>query len=1327
VAGSAPAPQNQAPHNSWNTPEAPKSGGFGGFFKSAAHVVSEPFKPFASGLARLLPGGQNDISANENFAAQAGKNQDIYTNLYRQGKINRDQYAKLTQGNSGAFSDASTEAKRIADSADMSQVIGSAAQVPLAIFAPGGGLLKNVAAGAGFGLANEISSNADPTLKGAAINTVGGAAGGGALSGLSRIFRPVVNKITGKSGSVVDRLIGANSVKGVEKVLGKVDESTASFLASETNPQTIQAVLGQIDPIKFPEWAPTSASVGAGDLNAPDLKPGMFDATNPPQSALPNGTHAPNAPDPVEVLSKQAVSANSPEEFASQIAKLTGEDRAIAESALNGKTAEEFYKAVKGNSAPTIAPTSPVTSGASNPPLTPREIRQGIADGTLDPNIPITKPDIVNGGTAKAQQKIDTAGKEAVPSGKAVDSALPPEDVAAIKAAGGTVPETPVAPSGTSAEAVKGDITPTPASASEVSANPTEVAKPQDAFVGTGKQADNQTFTKVNENPEISQQTKDFITNKTHEVRSPEQLSQIAGELSTKDPNAALALLRDDSFALKQPDAYTAVASNLINKLSTDGNSELGGAVYDQIIDHASRLGQGLNSIKLLYQITPQGQATFFERLLAKSGIKLTTEESAGLRQALKEASAIKDPIERGIAQHDIAKQVSSMIPSSAGDKVTSFWKAMLLSSPTTTAGNVLSNSVEAATMKGVVTPLASAIDKAISLVTGERSITNASLKYDAQGLKKGFTFSKMFMKTGFDPRRGDPLKKYGVKEVQFGDGAGGKLMNATVNGIFKFMGAQDQPFFYRELQSSLASQAKAAAINGGLKGSERKAFMAEFVSNPPTEAGNIATNEAYRAVFGNSTKLGKAAGDLQSLPGGNLIIPFTNVPASIATRVLERTPVGAISEIVKQISKGELDQRALSLALSNSTAGTAGALLVGKALVDHNLITLGYPTDKKEQQLWKLEGRQPYSIKMGNKWLSLNYVQPFGSIISAGAGYSQARKDGQSIEQAIGSSAAEAAKAVSSQSFLQGVSRTLSAVQEPGTYGSKFLESTAGSVVPNLIRHTATTTDPNQRQVNSPLDAVKSGIPKVRKSLLAQQDAFGSDVPKASKGLNPLLNPLKPSDIRKSDTTTELRRLQDAGFGAVPPAVDKNFLGDHKLTNAQINEINGAVGPQIKSVYQGIMSDTRYSKLTDGQKQSALQASAKDYRAVYKAAYQVKNGADPNTLKLTANQKALVAGEIPDYIAAQIDKSTPTTKKTSTTKAKKTSTKKATSRGTRSGGGGSSKSLDAHLSAFIPSFSAGTTIGNVPNVSRKSRTTPSFKTVSLPSAPKAPKVSIKL
>lgn len=50
----------------------------------------------AKGVARSLPGGSNDLTANKNLSAQNSKNLVLYNSLYKQGKISKDKYQQLT-------------------------------------------------------------------------------------------------------------------------------------------------------------------------------------------------------------------------------------------------------------------------------------------------------------------------------------------------------------------------------------------------------------------------------------------------------------------------------------------------------------------------------------------------------------------------------------------------------------------------------------------------------------------------------------------------------------------------------------------------------------------------------------------------------------------------------------------------------------------------------------------------------------------------------------------------------------------------------------------------------------------------------------------------------------------------------------------------------------------------------------------------------------------------------------------------------------------------------------------------------------------------------
>jgi hypothetical protein len=311
--------------------------------------------------------------------------------------------------------------------------------------------------------------------------------------------------------------------------------------------------------------------------------------------------------------------------------------------------------------------------------------------------------------------------------------------------------------------------------------------------------------------------------------------------------------------------------------------------------------------------------------------------------------------------------------------------------------------------------------------------------------------------------------------------------------------------------------------------------------------------------------------------------------------------------------------------------------------------MTLGYPTDKKERDLWEAEGKQPYAIKVGGTWLSTNYFQPAGNLLAAGAEYASKLKDGGSQGEAISSAFAGSAKALTEQSFLKGVSTAIASVSDPQRAGEKFIENTAGSIVPNLVGTLARATDPVARRADGMLDQVKSDIPGLRQTLDTKTNMFGQNISRRSGVANELLNPFKPSDAQNTDDQTlkELRRLQDSDLGVTTPDIKSNSITGEKLNPSQIEELRRIVNPEIKSAWDKVISDPKYASMSDDKKQKTLSDISSDIYGARKAQYQAKNSLgyyNPNNTEakkpdLSNAQKRLVNGEEIDFIAGDLPK----------------------------------------------------------------------------------------
>lgn len=661
-------------------------------------------------------------------------------------------------------------------------------------------------------------------------------------------------------------------------------------------------------------------------------------------------------------------------------------------------------------------------------------------------------------------------------------------------------------------------------------------------------------------------------------------------------------------------------------------------------------LGQAVSMFNTINRTTPSGAFHWATNLGADS----KTAQNF-YKQALK-VDKMAEGQDKNIARYRLAESISQLDPSNGAKQGVELWRSLLLTGPRTHTGNLLSNTIESGTKQGLVNPLAAAIDKGVGLVTGKRS-RGLTVKGFGSGAKQGADNAKVYLKTGYNPLNAGG--KYEANGTTFNNNWGGKIAKGISQPIYRVLGAADQPYRVAARSQALAEQAKAAALNKGLKGQARTDFVKQFMAKPPRAALEHATQIGDRSVFGNQTIMGQIAGSIKrpvTMKGkqvysgalGEFVVPFTQVPSSIATRIVERSPLGfasAAKDIVNAARGKGFDQYMFTEKLANATVGTGASLAVGKELADHNMITLGYPTDNKEKELWKQEGKQPYSVNIGGKWLSLNYVQPFGSMLAWGAAYQTARKNGDSMDKAAAQAAGEAGKAVTSQSFLQGVSGALNAVTDPAKSAGKYVQSAAQSLIPGFVRTTAVATDPNQREVSNPGQAIRAGIPGWRKGLPAKQDNFGNDLSSGNtniiSSIDAAINPLKPSNAGStSPTTSELRRLQDNKQGIVPTTIATDSLGKGTSLNAdQKRQLQGMYGQGVQEAWSQIIKDPRYKNLSDEAKKKVLGDTSDKILLAAKGQF----AADHNlpVPKQNTASKLILQGKAPDFFKTSKGQST--------------------------------------------------------------------------------------
>lgn len=522
--------------------------------------------------------------------------------------------------------------------------------------------------------------------------------------------------------------------------------------------------------------------------------------------------------------------------------------------------------------------------------------------------------------------------------------------------------------------------------------------------------------------------------------------------------------------------------------------------------EKTAEAGRSLNIYRKMMAENPdfvqnKTRETAFKKMFDANGGKKLTDDMINDLQKID----FNDPV---AVRNILQKYHKATIP----DKLFEAWLNGILSNPTTHMANLIGNSLTMLT-KVPETAIAGVLRGKLPL--GEIKAESLGM---VQGIKEGAMAGLKAFQTGMPA---DMVTKLEHTRYNAISGTKGKIIRIPTRALT----AADEFFkavVYRSETNRLAYLKAAKETKGGANVSRR---MADILNDPKLNADifNKAREEAQYRTF--QKQLGNFGTKVMSLRDSvypmKYIIPFIKTPTNIMKFTLERTPAN-FAKVMWDFRKGKITAEQLSSELSKPVLGS----LISAAAVLYVLdgtITGGAPKNKKERELKYASGWQPYSIKIGDKYYSYSRLEPLGSILGLTADFVNIVK--HSDEKTINETSAELVLAVtknlSSKTFLSGLSKFMDAISDPEHYGATYVEQLAGSLIPSGVAAIARSTDPNMREVESPLDSMKARIPMMSKTLPYREGAYG--IPVENQG--GLLNMFSPVKVSKE---TEYKELAD-------------------------------------------------------------------------------------------------------------------------------------------------------------------------------------------------------
>jgi hypothetical protein len=460
------------------------------------------------------------------------------------------------------------------------------------------------------------------------------------------------------------------------------------------------------------------------------------------------------------------------------------------------------------------------------------------------------------------------------------------------------------------------------------------------------------------------------------------------------------------------------------------------------------------------------------------------------------------------------ARQVNNFIeqikPTSTPDKIFEFYRNALLSSPKTVtvkAGSEIAMMALEATKKVVA--------GGMSKLTGDSDRFASEAWYYSRGALQA-------MQHATDVLTG----RFNLADAPGFEGGGKQAIKGTVGKIIRFpstlLERQTNLMYMLNYFGELHAQAARAAIKEGLNGQALHARQEYLAANPSEGMIDAAHQTALHGTFQNELgEFGRSVQrTIQSDPTGisKYLFPFVRTPINLVKASAEFSPYG----LIKGLAKGDVDATSRGVIGSGIAAGIAALALEGH-------ITGGGPVDFKKKQTLEATGWQPYSLKIGNKYIAYHRLEPLGLVMGLVADAIHGMKMGDSEQ--VSSSKADTAVAhiernLSDLPFMFGLSSIVDALKDTsGKRIDNFIARQVAGFIPAGVANIAESLDPTVRHPQGVAQTIQSRIPGLTRNVPPSIDITGQPIQRPASQLGGA-NPFPITTQRNNPAITEMARL---------------------------------------------------------------------------------------------------------------------------------------------------------------------------------------------------------
>lgn len=462
-------------------------------------------------------------------------------------------------------------------------------------------------------------------------------------------------------------------------------------------------------------------------------------------------------------------------------------------------------------------------------------------------------------------------------------------------------------------------------------------------------------------------------------------------------------------------------------------------------------------------------------------------------------------------------------------DAVREAWINGLLSSPKTHLVNTMSNSI--VLVQQIYERKAAEL---IGDALGTHAVAPGEAAAMAHGLiesqKDAWRLAWKALKTG---QTGTTLGKIDLpveraitgEAFRQGDTAIGRAID-YIGSVFtvpgRLMGAEDEFFKSIGYRMELRAQAVRQAVSEGLRDDALGRRVADILTAPPEHIRLAAADAALYNTFTNAPgEIGKAMLQARNrVPGAWLVLPFVRTPVNIARYAFERSPLAPlVGQWRADIAAGGARQ---ALAMARMATGTT-IMLASADYADQGRISGYGPDDAGEREALRRQGWQPYSIRLGDKWISYNRTDPLGATLGLAADFAEMAKRREiepdeidEINEVLAAVVASVAHTAVSKTYMSGIAEFIDMMENPEQAAPQYIARMLGSAVPAGAAAVEQIADPTVREQFKLFDYAQSRIAGLSAKLPPRRDLWGEPI-KPDSGFGSAYDALSPVQVSKT------------------------------------------------------------------------------------------------------------------------------------------------------------------------------------------------------------------